>query len=154
MPDRRAEFLTQRRAALIIAADREFRGSKEPIPALPACPGIYTPPVDGRNERLAMMEAHRREAHLDRVCQPIRVGHSKSPRERLHTMTEKCHTLLGAMERAVTREEFMRLRQQFHSLRCEAKRFCTSWALPLPKLPVVPANHFGDLRFKANRETA
>ncbi|HXP59718.1 MAG TPA: hypothetical protein VN829_04455 [Dongiaceae bacterium] len=36
-------FLALRRDALIIAADREFRGSTEPIPELPAVPGIYRP---------------------------------------------------------------------------------------------------------------
>ncbi len=40
-----AGFLALRREALVIAADREFRNSTEPIPEIPAIPGIYTPPV-------------------------------------------------------------------------------------------------------------
>lgn len=36
-------FLADRYAALVVAADREFRHSREPIPELPECPGFYVP---------------------------------------------------------------------------------------------------------------
>lgn len=40
-------FLALRRVALIAAAKRVFWGCKDPIPVIPAWPGIYQPPVKG-----------------------------------------------------------------------------------------------------------
>lgn len=143
-----ADFLALRRQALIIAAAREFRGSQEPIPELP---GINRPTPDSRKERLAEMEERRRKAHMHRLSASTGAPNSKTPRERLHTMASKCRSLIHGMLIAITREDFMRLRQQFHSTRGETRRFCNAWGLPMPEIAPAPRNPWGDRRFKGVR---
>ena len=64
-------FLAQRREGLIIAADREFRGSTLPIPEMPEWPGIYIPKGDTINLDLSRMEHNHREAN-NRKCKAFR----------------------------------------------------------------------------------
>jgi hypothetical protein len=65
------EFLAARGEMLRIAADRQFRGSLEPIPGMPEWPGIYTPKGDTINLELAQMERNNREAN-NRKCKAFR----------------------------------------------------------------------------------
>ena len=61
-----APFLALRREALRIAADRAFRGSTEPMPEIPAWPGVFTPMACSLGAVKARTEARAKEAQLER----------------------------------------------------------------------------------------
>ena len=138
----RENFLALRRNALIIAADREFNHGTEPIPVMPAFPGIYRPPVDGINERLAMMERHRAEMNESRKGERYRVGTRKPPEERMATMVRKSELLMAEMQAAQIGATFVNARERYYSNRSAALRLARECGMDTPDIPMAPVNLF------------
>lgn len=142
----KTEFLALRREALVIACDREFFVGVEPIPVLPACPGFYVPIPDGLNERLALMEQAREAQRLGHLHHHYERGTFKSAEERLAVMVRKAEAIRTEIKEAKLFAVFDVKRQQYLAKCSSTRKFARENHLPVPYLPLPPANPFANAR--------